>query len=60
MAVSGKGDSKRPLLTTQEEFDLRDELWRCCDLERKNEILIELAEIEQVRLSTVEGLQTDL
>ncbi len=59
MAVAGKGDSKRPLLTSQEEFDLRDELWRCKDDTRRAEIKQLLSEIEQIRLHSTAGLQND-
>ncbi len=60
MAVAGKGDSRRPLLTTREEFYLRDELWRCKDKTRKQEIIEILKEINQERSSSCKGLQTDL
>ena len=59
MAVSGKGDSRRPLLTTREEFELRDELWRCKDNVRKAEIKDQLADVEQERATTASGLQRD-
>ena len=59
MAVSGKGDSKRPLLTSQEEYDLRDELWRCKDPVRHATILEILESMEQTRKTTVAGLQHD-
>ncbi|MCP4393915.1 MAG: hypothetical protein GY804_06560 [Alphaproteobacteria bacterium] len=59
MAVAGKGDSTRPLLTSKEEFYLRDELWRCKNPHRKAEIKEKLSEIEQVRLSTAKGLEND-
>jgi len=59
MAVAGKGDSRRPLLTSREEFNLRDELWRCKDEKRKVEIKSQLEAIDQVRETTAKGLQID-
>jgi len=59
MAVAGKGDSRRPLLTSREEFNLRDELWRCDDEKRKAEIKNLLEKINKVRRSTAKGLQID-
>lgn len=60
MAVAGRGDSRRPLLTSREEFELRDELWRSNDKARKDEIKKLLEEVEQVRLTTNAGQQNDL
>lgn len=59
MAVSGKKDSRKPLLTSREEFELRDELWRCKDEKRKTEIKNLLESIDQVRETTTKGLQID-
>ena len=59
MAIAGKGDSRRPLLTSREEFSLRDELWRCKDEKRKTEIKSLLEEIDQVRKTTAKRLQID-
>lgn len=60
MAVSGKEDSRRPLLTSKEEFYLRDELWRCKCPTRRAEIHEELDRIDEIRLTTNRGQQTDL
>ena len=60
MAVSGMGDSRRPLLTSREEFSLRDELWRCKNTARRVVIKKLLEEMEKVRLTTTAGQQNDL
>ncbi len=59
MAVAGKGDSTRPLLTSKEEFYLRDKLWRSKNPHRREEIKRELAQIEQLRRTTSRRLQND-
>jgi len=59
MALAGKGDSRRPLLTSREEFKLRDELWRCKDEKRKAEIKSLLETLDHVRKTTAKGLQID-
>lgn len=60
MPVAGMPSSPRPLLTTKEEFDLRDELWRTKSQTRKEDIMKQLNEMHQVRLTTAKGQQTDL
>ncbi len=59
MPVSGRPSSRRPLLTSKEEYYLRDELWRCkCD-DRRAEIKKQLAEIDEIRRTSSGGAQHD-